>query len=212
MKNWTVKDAAIAIIKGTNVADVREISQAYPLFALAVARGDVAAVISMMPDKLTLDRIIQTGGVTGKAVEAKGEPDENQETDDYSELTKEQLYKLCIKRGLKVAKTQKPKQYYIEALLAADAEEADEEQEVDEYAGKTAKELFTMCKKRGIEVKPRQDSSVYIEALKAADAEEADEEDAENWDDEPEEKEAPKGKAKAKAKEEADEEEEDWDI
>lgn len=252
MRNWTVADAVATINAGTDVEGIKEITTHFPIFALAAARGDLATVAAMMPEKMTLRRLNQdaveaeaddedTEEEAPKAkATAKAAKSESAEDDgDYSSMTKDQLIALCVEKGLKVAKHQKPKQYYIDALNNAedgDEEEApkakakagkanskskkaaeDDDEEEDEYTGKSAKELFNMCKDRGIKVQPRQASRVYIEALKAADAE-AEGEDGEDdgWgDDEAEEtpkaKGSSKGSKKAAAKKD-DEDDEDWDI
>lgn len=248
MKNWTVTDAVATINAGKDAAGIKEITTHFPEFALAVARNDLVAVAAMMPEKMTLRRLQLSAKEAEDDVEddgneeatpkisSKGKANKEAEDDsDYSSMTKDQLIELCVEKGLKVAKHQKPKQYYIDALNAAgdDSEEeapkktsktsgkkqeAEDDAEDDEYAGKSAKELFNMCKERGIKVQPRQASRVYIEALKAAEAEDAGDDD--DWgDDEDTEEEAPKktekkasGKSSKKAAKEDDEEDEDWDI
>lgn len=247
MKNWTVKDAVVTIKKGTDTADIKEITTHFPEFALAVARNDLVAIAAMMPEKMTLRRL-QLSAAEAEAEDdgdeeeaeapktsGKGKAAESADDGDYSSMTKDQLIALCVEKGLKVAKHQKPKQYYIDALNAAgDGEEvpkksgkvipmkgktseAEDDAEDDEYAGKTAKELFNMCKERGIKVQPRQASRVYIEALKAADAE--GDGDDEGWGDEDDaEEEAPKkpektsGKSGKKTTKKEEDDEEDWDI
>lgn len=246
MKNWTVADAVATINAGKDTAGIREITTHFPEFALAAARNDLAAVAAMMPEKMTLRRL-QLSAAEAEAEDdgdeeeaeapktsGKGKAAESADDGDYSSMTKDQLIALCVEKGLKVAKHQKPKQYYIDALNAAgdDEEEeapkksgktsgkkaeAEDDAEDDEYAGKTAKELFNMCKERGIKVQPRQASRVYIEALKAADAE--DDGDDEGWGDEDDaEEEAPKkpekasGKGGKKTTKKEEDDEEDWDI
>lgn len=248
MKNWTVADAVATINAGKDTAGIREITTHFPEFALAAARNDLAAVAAMMPEKMTLRRL-QLSAAEAEAedygdeeeaeapkVSGKGKAAESADDGDYSSMTKDQLIELCVEKGLKVAKHQKPKQYYIDALNAAgdDEEEeaskksskvvpmkkkaeAEDDAEDDEYAGKTAKELFNMCKERGIKVQPKQASRVYIEALKAADAE--DDGDDEDWSDEDDtEEEAPKkpektsGKSGKKTNKKEEDDEEDWDI
>lgn len=254
MKNWTVAEAVATINAGTDVEGIKEITTHFPIFALAAARGDLAAVAAMMPEKMTLRRLNQaavedvdtdvddddTEAEAPKAKAGKAAKSEPAEDDgDYSSMTKDQLIALCVEKGLKVAKHQKPKQYYIDALNAAEdeddgeeeapkktagkagskkvkAEEPDDDEddaEDDEYAGKSAKELFNMCKERKIKVQPRQASRVYIEALKAADAEAEEAEDDgddEGWGDE-EAEEAPKAKSAGKSSKKAAAKKEDDD-
>lgn len=265
MRNWTVAEAIATMKAGKDIEGIKEITTHFPLFALAVERNDLAAIGAMMPEKMTVRRLIQgeaTATATVDDVEddvedeveeieretpaakkatkkaptkkaAKVEDDTDAADDDYASMTKDQLIALCLKKGLKVAKHQKPRSYYIEALTAASedtADDADDDGDDDDagesrdaYAGKSAKELFNMCKERGIEVQARQASKVYLEALKKADAEAAttedSDEDEEGWEDEEVEeskatKKASKSAAKEAAKEEepADEDDEDWDI
>lgn len=235
MKNWTVTDAVVAIKKGTDVADIKEITTHFPEFALAVARNDLVAVARMMPEKMTLRRL-QLNAAEAEAEDddeeeapktsGKGKAAESADDGDYSSMTKDQLIALCVEKGLKVAKHQKPKQYYIDALNAAGDDEEEEtpkksgkkeeadddwEDEEDKYEGKSAKELYNLCEKRGIKVQPKKSASVYIKALKAADAEES--EDAgedDDWEDE--EKPAAKKGGSNKSSKKKDEDEEDWDI
>ena len=158
------------------------------------------------------------------------EDDEESDGDDLQSMSVKELQALCAKKGIKVAKYGKSKQYYIDALNEADGEESeaevdeDDDEEENEYAGKSAKELFKLCKSRGIKVAPNKKADVYIKALTEADNESVDEED-DDWGDEEEEKPTKKAskkstakpsktKAKAKAEEEDEEEEDDddWDI
>lgn len=254
MRNWTVAEAIATMKAGKDIEGIKEITTHFPLFALAVERNDLAAIGAMMPEKMTVRRLIQgeatatvddveddvedeveeIEGETPAAKKAtkkapakkaaKVEDDTDAADDDYASMTKDQLIALCLKKGLKVAKHQKPRSYYIEALTAASEDTADDAGESrDAYAGKSAKELFNMCKERSIEVQARQASKVYLEALKKADAEAAttedSDEDEEGWEDEEVEeskatKKASKSAAKEAAKEEepADEDDEDWDI
>ena len=257
MRNWTVAEAIATMKAGKDIEGIKEITTHFPLFALAVERNDLAAIGAMMPEKMTVRRLIQgeatatvddvEDDVEDEAEEIEGETpaakkatkkapakkaakvedDTDAADDDYASMTKDQLIALCLKKGLKVAKHQKPRSYYIEALTAASEDTADDADDAgesrDAYAGKSAKELFNMCKERGIEVQARQASKVYLEALKKADAETAttgdSDEDEEGWEDEEVEeskatKKASKSAAKEAAKEEepADEDDEDWDI
>lgn len=256
MRNWTVAEAIATMKAGKDIEGIKEITTHFPLFALAVERNDLAAIGAMMPEKMTVRRLIQ-GEATATVDDVEDEVEEVEEEtpaakkatknapakkavkaeddtdaadDDYASMTKDQLIALCLKKGLKVAKHQKPRSYYIEALTAASEDTADTADDADDagesgdaYAGKSAKELFNMCKERGIEVQARQASKVYLEALKKADAEAAttedSDEDEEGWEDEEVEeskatKKASKSAAKKAAKEEepADEDDEDWDI
>lgn len=247
MKNWTVADAVATINAGKDVVGIKEITTHFPEFALAVAKNDLAAVASMMPEKMTLRRL-QLAAVEAESEEDDGDEVEAPKTsgkrkvaepvDDegYSGMTKEQLIDLCVKKGLKVVKHQKPKQYYIDALNEAGDDEDEEEEtpkksgkvsgkkvdaeDDDEYAGKSAKDLFNMCKERGIKVQPRHASRVYVEALKAADAADAEDDgEDEDWGDDDVAEEAPNKQAKTSgkgskkaAKKEEDDDGEDWEI
>ena len=222
MRNWTIKEAVEVIKAGTDAEAVKEIARINPLFVVAVAKDDVVTLANMMGEKFTVRRLEVNGAVTDADEEdgAMNPPATETEdgTEDLEAMSTKQLMALCDKRGIKVPKYGKNKQFYLDALQNAgnateaetedtDAEDTEETTE-DAYEGKSAMELFKECKKRGIKAEQKKPAKYYIGLLKKADEAEAEEEEAEDegWEDDEEAEEAPKakpakgGKGKATAK------------
>lgn len=245
MKNWTIKEAVATIQAGTDLEGIKEITSHFPVFALAAAKNDLAGVAVLMSDKFTLNRLAkeptadedgEDNGVeqeapktTGKSTKAEDAGEEK----SLEEMTTKELMKLCDKRGIKVPHYGKNKQFYLEQLQGAGAEEdtdaeddAAEETETDPYEGKTAKELHAMCKERGIKADIKKPAKFYAELLRKADAEAEEAEDDGDGDDwgEEEAEEAPaekpaksgksggKGKTKPAAKAAKEDDGDEWDI
>lgn len=232
MKNWTVKEAAKVIRENKDVEAIKEIVKHFPLFAVIVAAKDFDGLTDAMPEHMTV-RKIENELNNGSAGDADIEEDEDQadEAEDTAEdlenMSTKQLIALCGKRGIKVPKYGKNKQFYLDALNSAgdgDADEAEEEEEEDPVA------LYKKCKKAGLKVAPKKSAKYYKDQLaKAAQAEE-DADDEDDWDDDEEEekpakktaKKAPANKSakkpakKAEPEEEEDdgedEDEDEWDI
>lgn len=237
MKNWTVKEAINEIVNGTNAAAIAELGKHYPMFVLAVAKGDLVAVANMMPEKFTLRRLTTGDADTGNS-DADGndaaevEPDGEEAGADTSagleSMSTKELITLCAKRGIKVPKYGKNKQFYIDALNGAgdndDAvEDAEAEDDTNLYAGKTAMELYKECRKRGIKCQAKKDTKYYAELLAnddaKADPETESKSNDDGWDDEAEDEpvkkpaKAAKPAAKsAKPKKEDEGDDDDWDI
>ena len=248
MKNWTVREAVQVIREGKDQEAIKEIAKHFPLFAMIVAAKDFEGLANAMPDKITV-RKIENELNSGGAVEDDAE-DQDDSADDASDgkdgaqdldsMSKNELIALCEKKGIKVQKYQKPKQYYIDALSkASDAksdEDVDGEVDDDEDEGDPVA-LYKQCKKAGLKVAPKKSAKYYKDALKKAEqaAEDADDEDWDDDDDEDQEEEKPakgskgskpgssargaksssKGKAKAEPEDEGEDDEdddEDWDI
>lgn len=245
MRNWTIKEAVEVIKAGTDAEAVKEIARINPLFVVAVAKDDVATLANMMGEKFTVRRLEVNGAVTDEDAEdgAMNPPAIETEdgTEDLEAMSTKQLMALCDKRGIKVPKYGKNKQFYLDALQnagdAIEAEEADteeaEETTEDAYEGKSAMELFKECKKRGLKAEQKKPAKYYIDILVADDNRE--EAEDEGWEDDEEAEEAPKAKpakggkgkapakaekaapakstSKSKAKAEAeDDDDEEWDI
>lgn len=248
MRNWTIKEAVEVINAGKDTEGIKELAKHFPLFFMAVAKNDVNALAAMMPEKFTVRRLV----MDGVASDVDGEPDqtpvENENVEAAEEtaadgelnllaMSTKELIALCSKRGIKVPKYGKNKQFYLDALGSdagkekpePEVEEDEAEEEADQYAGKSAKELFNICKERGIKVAPKQNSKVYLDALKKADAEavKAEDEADDGWDEEEAEEEAPKQPKKSEskkaaataakkstkpAKQEEEDDGDDWDI
>lgn len=236
MKNWTIKDAVAVIQNGKDVEAIKEIAKHFPMFFMAVAKNDLGAVAAMMTDKMTVRRLQELDEQSDDdAIEQEQETGEQDDAAkdteiELDDMSIKQLIALCQKRGIKVPKYGKNKQFYIEKLQggAEDTEDAEAEDEADDqpadpYEGKKAMELYGMCKKRGIKVEPRQKAAVYITALKKADADAAEAESDDDWGDDAgdDEDEAPTKKKPAtkqkkpvakKAKVEESDDDDDWDI
>lgn len=240
-KNWTLKEAVEVITAGKNKEAIQELGKRYPITAIAIASlamsEGLKTLMSAMPEHVTMlkiERALKDGVADTEAEdEDEGATEEAvvESSDvDLEAMTKNELYELCVKRGIKAQKHQKPKAYYIELLKTAgnvgaieedEAEEEAEEEVGDSYEDMSAVDLFKLCKKRGIKAEPKKKAAVYIKLLEEADAADAagDEED-DDWGDE--EKEKPVAKKSAKkaekpAKKEAaeaaeEDEDDDWDI
>lgn len=238
MRNWTIKEAVEVIKAGTDAEAIKEIARINPLFVVAVAKDDVATIAGMMGEKFTVRRL-EVNGVTGSDDAEDGamnpptaEAEVETGAEDLEAMSTKQLMALCDKRGIKVPKYGKNKQFYLDALQNAgnttatteeDAEEDATATTEDAYEGKSAMELFKECKKRGIKAEQKKPAKYYIGLLKKADEAEAEAEE-EGWEDD-EVEEAPKAKpakapkatkpakaSKAKAEVEAEDDDEEWDI
>lgn len=242
MKNWTVKEAVKVIGEGKDQEAIKEIVKHFPLFAVIVAGKDFDAFAAAMPDHVTVRKIeneLNAGGNDTDVDENTDGVDEAEDTgdEDLSAMSTKQLIALCGKRGIKVPKYGKNKQFYLDALAGgaedADEPEAEEDEEEDDPVA-----LYKQCKKAGLKVAPKKSAKYYKDALKKAEQEAEDDED--DWDDEDDEEEEkpvkkpaksskgskstgkPSGKGKSKAKPEPEEEDEvedddedgedDWDI
>lgn len=128
----------------------------------------------------------------------QGEADE-EDSDNYVDMTAKELYQLCKERGLEV-ETKKQKPYYVEILEAddmdrntvngytdePDSDNWEEETEVD-YTTMKAVDLWHLCKDKGIDAEARQKKQYYIDLLESQEEwdDEADEEDSDDWEDMP---------------------------
>lgn len=208
MKNWTIKEAVAVIQNGKDTEAIKELAKHFPMFFMAVARNDLGAVAAMMTDKMTVRRLQMEATEMDDEDESADTDAEAEDTadeggeDDLDSMSTKQLIALCGKRGIKVPKYGKNKQFYLDALRGGSEDGADDdgedEAEADPYAGKNAIQLYSICKKRGLKVEPRQKAAVYLKALKAADAKAAEAEDTESddddWGDEDTAEEQPKAK------------------
>lgn len=238
MKNWTVKEAAKVIRENKDTEAIKEIVKHFPLFAVIVAAKDFDGLTDAMPEHMTVRKIeneLNNGSAEDvDAEDGEDEADEADEAEDTAEdlenMSTKQLIALCGKRGIKVPKYGKNKQFYLDALNSAgdedtDADEAEEAEEEDPVA------LYKKCKKAGLKVAPKKSAKYYKDQLaKVTQAEEdTDTDDEDDWDDEEDdEKSAKKTAKKAPAKngakkpakkaeseeddEEEDEDEDEWDI
>lgn len=231
MKNWTVKEAAKVIRENKDTEAIKEIVKHFPLFAVIVAGKDFDGLTDAMPEHMTVRKIeneLNSGStVADEDIEDGEDQEENAEggeDQDLNTMTKNELIALCEKKGLKVQKHQKPKQYYIDALNSAGDEDTDaaedaEEEEEDPVA------LYKKCKKAGLKVAPKKSAKYYKDQLAKAEEAEENTDDEDDWDDDEEEEEKPAKKAPAKKSakkpvkkaepeedEDEDEDEDEWDI
>lgn len=232
MKNWTVKEAAKVIRENKDAEAVKEIVKHFPLFAVIVAGKNFDGLTDAMPEHMTV-RKIENELNNGSTGDADVEDDEDQAEDDTAaedleNMSTKQLIALCGKRGIKVPKYGKNKQFYLDALNGAGDEDEDADaEETEEEEDPVA--LYKKCKKAGLKVAPKKSAKYYKDQLAKAAAEEDDTDDEDDWDDEEEEeKPAKKAPKKAPAKkgakkpakksepeeddDEDDEDEDEWDI
>lgn len=233
MRNWTVKEAVATINAGTDLEGIQEIAKHFPLFFMAACQNDLSAASQLMTDKFTLNRLTKAPVEATVEEDTDGEADTAEEADDedLENMSTKQLIALCGKRGIKVPKYGKNKQFYLDALAGGKdedegTEDGEDAEEDNGYEGKSAKELFELCKKRGIKAQPKKKAADYIKLLEAANAEADSDDEDDEWE---EEEEAPKAKqakgkgakaSKAKPAKKAEPEEEetededgdDWDI
>lgn len=219
-KNWTVKEAYDAIVKGDKEA-IADIGKRYPMVLAALAKGDVGVIIGGIPDYVTARKMNDV--FKGDVEDVESDTDSDDET--------------LVKKGKKAPQSEDEKRAKAKARREArkakkeaeeveeDDEEVDDEpEEVDDepdYSSMNAIELYKLCKKRGLKPEQKQKPAVYIKMLKAADEQESEDDD---WEDEEEEAPAPvKKKAgrppknatkKVSAKKDEPEEDDDdeWDI
>ena len=233
MKNWTVSEAVKVIREGKDIDAIKEIVKHFPLFAVIVASKDFDGLAAAMPEHVTVRKIeneLNSGNAGDEDTDGEDTngADDDQDTgdEDLSAMSTKQLIALCEKRGIKVPKYGKNKQFYLDALSGGteDTDQPDDDNEEED----DPVELYKQCKKAGLKVAPKKSAKYYKDALKKAekDAEEA-EDDDEDWDEDDKEEEKPKKSGKSsksskssKAKpepeededEEDDEDDEDWDI
>lgn len=234
MKNWTVKEAAQVIRENKDTEAIKEIVKHFPLFAVIVAGRDFDGLTDAMPEHLTVRKIeneLNNGTTDAEDADVDDEQEEAEDSEqDLESMSTKQLIALCGKRGIRVPKYGKNKQFYLDALNGANGEEpdeevADEEEEDDPVA------LYKKCKKAGLKVAPKKSAKYYKDQLaKAAEAERSDEDD--DWDDEDGDEEQAEEKPKKSAKkapvkkapkkpakkeqleeeEDDDEDDDEWDI
>lgn len=112
---------------------------------------------------------------------------------DYSEMTPQQLYKLCGEKGIEAEPKMKQK-YYINLLQEYDEQNLSDdgwgEEETEEgkpdYSSMTAKELYKLCHERGIDAQQRKPEKYYIRLLEDDDKakEEWGGDDSDEWEEE----------------------------
>lgn len=231
MKNWTVKEAAKVIRENKDAEAVKEIVKHFPLFAVIVAGKDFDGLTDAMPEHMTVRKIENelNNGSTGDVEDDENQAEDDTAAEDLENMSTKQLIALCGKRGIKVPKYGKNKQFYLDALNGAVDEDEDTDAEETEEEEEDPVALYKKCKKAGLKVAPKKSAKYYKDQLAKAAAEEDDTDDEDDWDDEEEEeKHAKKTPKKAPAKkgakkpakksepeeddDEDDEDEDEWDI
>lgn len=227
MKNWTVKEAVAVINAGKDKEAIKEIVKHFPLFAVIAAAKDFNGLADAMPESLTVRKVetVLNSGATSASTDETDEDIDEADVDnatseeagdeDLSSMSTKQLIALCGKRGIKVPKYGKNKQFYLDALNGSAEEPKEEPEEVEEEEDDKEKaiKLFKECKKAGIKVPKGKDAKFYQAKLDELESEDDEDDD---WDEDEEVEEKPK-KANKKSKkvepeEDTDDDDDDWDI
>ena len=225
-KNYTIKEAAEIIAKGTDLEAITDIGRRYPVLAhkiavvTAKAGEEFVDLMGYMPDYLTANKvntaikagITESGSDEDTEAEATTEDvgeDATEVNDDYDSMNANEIWKLMCERGLDKTVKSKKKGDRIAALREydknggnTDSDSEDTESE-NAYEGKSAMELFKECKARKIKTVPKKTAKFYADLLikddaAKAEATEAESEEDDDWGDE--EAEAPKKEDKKASK------------
>lgn len=171
-KNYTPKELFNVIVDGTDIEALTDIGRRYPLLTVKLAKlapvaGDVAEILSALPDYLSARKLEKT--IRGGAPDANDEAEVEAGTEDEAVEEEKPAPK---KRG------RKPKAAKVEE---GDAPEA--EAEGGKYDGIPAPKLFQECKKRGIKAAPKKPAEFYVKLLEEDDASASTEDDGnEDWE------------------------------
>lgn len=171
-KNYTPKELFNVIVDGTDIEALTDIGRRYPLLTVKLAKlapvaGDVAEILSALPDYLSARKLEKT--IRGGAPEAADEADAETDTDNEAVEEEKPAPK---KRG------RKPKAAKVEEEDAPEAEA-----EGGKYDGIPAPKLFQECKKRGIKAAPKKPAEFYVKLLEEDDASASTEDDGnEDWE------------------------------
>lgn len=171
-KNYTPKELFNVIVDGTDIEALTDIGRRYPLLTVKLAKlapvaGDVAEILSALPDYLSARKLEKT--IRGGAPEATDEAEAEADTEDEAVEEEKPAPK---KRG------RKPKAAIVEEEDAPEAEA-----EGGKYDGIPAPKLFQECKKRGIKAAPKKPAEFYVKLLEEDDASASTEDDGnEDWE------------------------------
>lgn len=169
-KNYTPKELFNVIVDGTDIEALTDIGRRYPLLTVKLAKlapvaGDVAEILSALPDYLSARKLEKT--IRGGAPEATDEAEVEADTDDEAVEEEKPAPK---KRG------RKPKAAKVEAAPEAEADGG-------KYDGIPAPKLFQECKKRGIKAAPKKPAEFYVKLLEEDDASASTDDDGnEDWE------------------------------
>lgn len=165
-KNYTAYEAAKVIMENKSKEELTEVGSRFPLFAHAVATGDMISILKAVNDKISA-RVVETG------LKESGE-DEEQEEEQSKKSEKAEAKKAGKGGATKTAKKQ---------------ETEEEEEETTDYDSMTSKALYALCCERGISSQcKKRDKASLIAVLKANDGSGSEEE--EDWEDEEEQEES----------------------
>lgn len=171
-KNYTPKELFNVIVDGTDIEALTDIGRRYPLLTVKLAKlapvaGDVAEILSALPDYLSARKLEKT--IRGGAPEATDEAEAEADTEDEAVEEEKPAPK---KRG------RKPKAAKVEEEDAPEAEA-----DGGKYDGIPAPKLFQECKKRGIKAAPKKPAEFYVKLLEEDDASASTEDDGnEDWE------------------------------
>lgn len=171
-KNYTPKELFNVIVDGTDIEALTDIGRRYPLLTVKLAKlapvaGDVAEILSALPDYLSARKLEKT--IRGGAPEVTDEAEAEADTEDEAVEEEKPAPK---KRG------RKPKAAKVEEEDAPEAEA-----EGGKYDGIPAPKLFQECKKRGIKAAPKKPAEFYVKLLEEDDASASTEDDGnEDWE------------------------------
>lgn len=171
-KNYTPKELFNVIVDGTDIEALTDIGRRYPLLTVKLAKlapvaGDVAEILSALPDYLSARKLEKT--IRGGAPEATDEAEAEADTEDEAVEEEKPAPK---KRG------RKPKAAKVEEEDAPEVEA-----EGGKYDGIPAPKLFQECKKRGIKAAPKKPAEFYVKLLEEDDASASTEDDGnEDWE------------------------------
>lgn len=171
-KNYTPKELFNVIVDGTDIEALTDIGRRYPLLTVKLAKlapvaGDVAEILSALPDYLSARKLEKT--IRGGAPDATDEAEAEADTEDEAVEEEKPAPK---KRG------RKPKAAKVEEEDAPEAEA-----EGGKYDGIPAPKLFQECKKRGIKAAPKKPAEFYVKLLEEDDASASTEDDGnEDWE------------------------------
>ena len=171
-KNYTPKELFNVIVDGTDIEALTDIGRRYPLLTVKLAKlapvaGDVAEILSALPEYLSARKLEKT--IRGGAPEATDEAEAEADTEDEAVEEEKPAPK---KRG------RKPKAAKVEEEDAPEAEA-----EGGKYDGIPAPKLFQECKKRGIKAAPKKPAEFYVKLLEEDDQSASTEDDGnEDWE------------------------------
>ena len=215
-KNWTVKEAVVAVKKGDKEA-ILDIGRRFPLLLNVLTKNIVLAgdafveFVECLPDYDTANKINK------KLKDGVESTDDAEDTEDTQEAADDEK----AAKGKQKAEKKSAKKDEPEDEDDWGEEEDEEETEDVDYSEMSAQELFKLCKSRGINAEMKKPAKHYISLLNKADkAAKTKKEDVEDdWEDEEEKpaksKQKPEKKQAAKskpAKKEEDDDDDEWEI